>query len=144
MSFSLFKGYTEHGARGLLEQGEIRALSDNEILFNEGDAPNAVFLVLSGGLDVFVERQGRPISVNTILPGKLVGELGWLCEHPRSASVRAHEVSTLVRWKNSAFHGLMLQDFTLFRRVFADALGLLIEREKALVNQVIQGQQGGH
>jgi CRP-like cAMP-binding protein len=141
MSFSLFKGYTEHGVEHVLERSTIQSLAEGELLFKEGEAPSAVFLVLAGSLEVFVERQGRLIPINKMLPGTIVGEMGALCGHPRSASARSMEPTRIVRWENSMFRWLLVGDFSLFERIFGRAIQVLIERERQLIEQVTQAHQ---
>jgi putative ABC transport system ATP-binding protein len=65
-------------------------LHDAQVLFEQGDAPDLVYVVEEGGLEVY---RHRPDGTETILarigPGQYVGEIGPLLGLPRSASVRA-------------------------------------------------------
>ena len=129
----LFKGYTPHGAQRLLDCGEVKELAPGELLFKEGDPPTFVLLVLSGKLQVFVERLGRDVVLTDALPGTILGELAVLCGIPRSASVRVLEKSTVLQWEAEAFRGLLFGDPFLSERIFRQSLRTLIEKERSLI-----------
>src|SRR5213593_1795627 len=101
--FPLFQGYTVHGAQMLLECGDIREYSPGDVLFKEKDNPTCVLLVLTGKMEVFVERQGRDLVLTDAGPGTILGELAVLCGIPRSASVRASERSAVLKWSATDF-----------------------------------------
>jgi CRP-like cAMP-binding protein len=139
-SFSLFQGYTEYGAQELLALGEVKNLEKGQIVFLEGDQPNAVYLVLTGSLEAYLERQGQVIRLHQMPPGTLLGELGVLCDDPRSASVRGVENATVVRWENKAFQRMLMRDFDLVVRIFAKAVQLLKDHEKSLMADIVKAQ----
>ena len=138
LGFGLFSGYTEFGVSCLLEEGQVKTLKAGEMLFREQDAPEGVFLVLTGVLQVFVERQQQEVILNTMPSGTIVGELGVLCSHPRAASVRALEPTTVLRWENGTFRRLLVGNFSLFERIFSKAVRVLIERETASIDLAIR------
>ena len=57
--FPLFKGFTANGAKRLLAAGEVKEHERGNGLMNEGDNSDFVVLVLTGKLEVFVEREGK-------------------------------------------------------------------------------------
>src|SRR6266851_6092524 len=88
-TFPLFKGFTENGTKRLLDAGEVMQYAPGELLLKEGDTAEFVLLVLTGKLEVFVQRQGKDLVLTEAGPGAILGELAVLCGIPRSASVRA-------------------------------------------------------
>ena len=108
--FPLFHGFTLDGARMLLESGEVKEYSPGEVLFKEGDSPTLVLLVLTGKMQVFVERRQRDLVLTDAGPGTILGELAVLCGMPRSASVRATDNSAALQWSAAAFRSLLLRD----------------------------------
>lgn len=62
-----------------------QALPDGAVLFHEGDAADAMFVVLEG--EVEVVHDGRVIE--TVGPGGLVGEMALIEQAPRSATAVA-------------------------------------------------------
>jgi CRP-like cAMP-binding protein len=135
-SFPLFQGFTPAGAKMLLERGEVKKLPTNQPLFKEGDPPACVLLVLTGKLDVYVERQGRDMVLTQAGPGAIVGELAVLCGIPRSASVRASGDAVVLELSSKSFRSLLLSDAFLSERVFRQSLRTLIEKEQSLIESV--------
>jgi len=140
----LFQGYTLDGAQRLIDSGEIKQCAAGEVLFKEGDEPTVVLLVLTGKLQVFVERHGRELILNDEGPSSVLGELAVLCGIPRSASVRVLEDSTILQWEASAFRSLMLRDVFLSERIFRESLRTLIEKEKSLIESLTESKAAGN
>jgi CRP/FNR family cyclic AMP-dependent transcriptional regulator len=140
--FPLFHGFTLDGARMLLACGEVKEYSPGEVLLNEGDSPTFVLLVLTGKMQVFVERQQRDLVLTDAGPGTILGELAVLCGMPRSASVRASENSAALQWSAAAFRSLLLRDAFLSQRIFRESLRTLIEKERSLIDSLIRSQGG--
>jgi len=138
--FPLFKGFTTDGANRLLKSGEIKQHGPGDVLLNEGDAADRVLLLLTGGLEVFVERDGKDLVLTETKPGTVVGELAVLCGIPRSASVRAQENSAVLVWSDEAFRTLLLRDPHLSQRIFGQILRTLVEKESALIDSLITAQ----
>jgi CRP-like cAMP-binding protein len=132
----IFEGYTTHGAQFVLESGEVREHEAGEMLCREGDAAAFVLLVLSGKVEVFVERDGRALSLAEAGPGAIVGELAVLCGIPRAASLRASERLVVLRWSNEGFRRLLVRNAALSERILRQSLRMLIEKEQNLINQL--------
>ncbi len=75
-----------------------KKLADGEHLFRLGDPPDAIYLVLEGELVALVPDPdtGRPVTLNHLRKGDVVGEWGVLTDRPRSASVVAAAPSSLL------------------------------------------------
>lgn len=84
-----------------------RSYLENEIVFDEGEEGQALYIVMSG--KVLVCRQGQPEAgrIAELEPGMLFGELALLDNAPRSAQVRAAENSTLAVFFRADFLGLL-------------------------------------
>ena len=138
--FPLFKGFTVDGARMLLDSGEVKEYLAGEVLLKEGDSPTFVLLVLTGKMQVFVERHRRDWVLADAGAGTILGELAVLCGIPRSASVRATEKSAALEWSAEAFRRLLLRDAFLSQRIFRESLRTLIEKERSLIDSLIRSQ----
>jgi NTE family protein len=86
-------------ARELLASGcNWRSVAGGEALFFEGEASDAVYLLVNGSLAAFQrDAQGVSHAIGQIMAGETVGELGVLISRPRSATVRALRDSELVQ-----------------------------------------------
>lgn len=73
----------------LESMGELQRFEAGELLIQEGEVSDHLYILLSGRLKVFtLSAKGRELVYNTLYPGETFGELA-LDGHPRSASVRA-------------------------------------------------------
>lgn len=136
--FPLFSGFTAHGARMLRERGQLQTRAAGEVLFREGDDPDAVLLVLAGKLQVLVQREGQDLVLTAAGPGAILGELAVLCGIPRSATVRALEESVVLQWNAAAFRSMLLSDANLSQRIFRQALKTLLDSERSMIDSLMQ------
>jgi CRP-like cAMP-binding protein len=132
--FPLFEGHTAQGAQFLIERGEVKEHAAGAVLCREGDAATFVLLVLSGKVEVFVERSGQTLVLTEAGPGSILGELAVLCGIPRSASLRASERLVALHWENEGFRRMLLSNASLSQRILRQSLRTLIEKEQALLN----------
>jgi CRP/FNR family transcriptional regulator, cyclic AMP receptor protein len=140
-TFPLFEGFTTNGANRLLNSGEVKECVAGEVLIKEGDKADFVLLLLTGGLEVFVDRSGNDVVLTESKPGSITGELAVLCGIPRSASVRTQEPSAVLKWDEEAFRTLLLRDPSLGHRIFSQILRTLVDKERALIDSLITAQQ---
>jgi CRP-like cAMP-binding protein len=82
----------------LAVHGEERQLVRGDVLFNEGDPPDALYVVTRGRLAIALSNPiDRRESVIALMEeGDLFGELGLLDDRPRSAMARALEASRVL------------------------------------------------
>ncbi|PKN62011.1 MAG: hypothetical protein CVU57_26325 [Deltaproteobacteria bacterium HGW-Deltaproteobacteria-15] len=136
-TFPLFKGFTPQGAQTLLGYGEVKEYSKGDVLLKEGDSPTFVLVVLTGRMQIYVEREGREMVLNETGPGTILGELAVLACIPRSSSVRASEKSAVLHWSAKAFRDLLLWDPFLSERILRESIRNLIGKEKSLIDSLI-------
>lgn len=73
----------------ICDRGDVQQFAKGEILFEEGDAPDGIYVLLDGKLKVYSEApNGRELVFNVLEPGDVLGEM-LLDGGLRSASVRA-------------------------------------------------------
>ncbi len=86
------------GLRALAATGHEHHLIRGDVLFNEGDAPDELYLVLRGRLAIAIanpiDRRESVVALMEI--GDLFGEMGLLDDGPRSALARALEPTTVL------------------------------------------------
>jgi CRP/FNR family cyclic AMP-dependent transcriptional regulator len=89
---------------GLLHEREYLA---GEIVFDEGEEGQALYVVLKGR--VLICRQGDPVDgrIAEIPAGALFGELALLDGVPRTAQARALDNCTIAALARSDFNGLL-------------------------------------
>lgn len=83
-------------------------LPGGETLFEEGDPGDALYVLLSGSLGVYVNRPGGTVELLTLLgPGEIVGEMGVIASMNRSATIRAIRDSELLGFSKESFNRLL-------------------------------------
>jgi NTE family protein len=100
----------EASREALSRQLEPVVLTGGATLFREGDAPDAMYVVLSGCLAAHQNEPDGPRLLGQILAGETVGETGVITGQPRSASVRALRDCELVRISRASFEQLAERD----------------------------------
>jgi CRP-like cAMP-binding protein len=139
-TFPLLQGFTANGTRRLLDAGEVINLAAGDVLLKEGEPAEFAVLILKGEVEVFIEREGKRLALTEAMPGTILGELALLCGIPRSASARATEDSTVLKWSDESLHTLLLRDRSLAQRIFRETLRTLVEKERELVDSLVKSQ----
>ncbi len=94
---SAFSGLGPESYRRVASLFTEQALAPGEILAHEGDAGDALFLVIEGSLRLSTRKE-NPLNVldlGSIGPGGIAGELALLTAHPRAATMTAEGASVV-------------------------------------------------
>ena len=93
----LFQAVSPDELTELARHAGTRRLVRGDILFNEGEEPDALYVVLRGRVAIANKSfDGRESVVALMEPGDLFGEMGMLDGRPRSAEGRALEPSEVL------------------------------------------------
>jgi NTE family protein len=109
---SMFDGLDADACAALEREAERVHLPAGGVLFEQGDAADALYVVLSGSLGVLVgdssegDAETRRL-VNQIYAGQTVGEMALVSERARSATVVASRDTSLLRITKDAFARLV-------------------------------------
>ncbi|MCT7951059.1 mechanosensitive ion channel [Ancylothrix sp. C2] len=103
-----FQNLTDLELRQLIEIGYRKRLLASEILFHEGDPGNAFYIILSGSVEVYVEKINKHLT--NLTAGKFFGELALMLGIPRTATVRAKEETILFVITNKGFEKLLREN----------------------------------
>jgi len=75
---------------------EAKKIVKDTYLFREGDAPDAMYIVKTGGFAITKTKGNSEIVLAEIAPGAMVGEMALFDNRPRSASVKATKDSEVI------------------------------------------------
>jgi CRP-like cAMP-binding protein len=95
-----------------------------EVLFRQGDAGDAAFVLLSGRAAILVDSEKGPIQVAEIADNGIVGEIAILCDMSRSATVQAVTAVEALRIGKEEFLKLLLD----FPEMTVEMVRVLAER----------------
>jgi len=93
----------------LSDQMHALALPGGATLFAAGDAPDALYVLLSGCLGAFAPGNDAR-AIGQVVAGETVGETGLLTASPRSATIRALRDCELLRLDRAAFDQLGVRE----------------------------------
>lgn len=104
----LFSMLGEKGLSYLSDIAEKHTYEKNVIVFHKGDPGNALIVLLSGKLRIFLSHEdGREITLSYLKPYDYLGEISILDDSPRSASVQAVERSQVYTIHKERFRDLL-------------------------------------
>lgn len=79
-------------------------------LFRQGDVADAAYIIIEGAAEVIIDTPRGPITVTTLGVNDFVGEIGIICDVPRTATVRAVARLTTLKITKELFLQ-MISDF---------------------------------
>ncbi|MBN1873788.1 MAG: cyclic nucleotide-binding domain-containing protein [Anaerolineae bacterium] len=124
----ILKLFQENGTQVILETGEV--------LCRQGDPSNAVYLVINGGLTVYVKdtETSEPMLLNCVEAGEFLGELGAITGHPRSATLIANQRSVLQCIPTPEFKTLLVEKPELAQVMVATTRDHLVSADVARIH----------
>jgi CRP-like cAMP-binding protein len=108
-------------------------------LFHQGDMPDAAYIIIDGSADVMLDTPRGRVTVATIGRNELVGEIGIICDVPRTATVLAK--SRLVTLKvNKDLLLRMITDFPTMAIEIMRVLAHRLEHTNAQLREAVTQQ----
>ncbi|MDI6788037.1 MAG: cyclic nucleotide-binding domain-containing protein [Planctomycetota bacterium] len=105
----LFAGLTEDELKALSAICQEKEFKNGEIVFAEGSAANELFIVEAGAINVQLKVASYldHLTVHTVIPKEIFGELAFIDDVPRSATTKCVKDSKVVIINQSEFEGLV-------------------------------------
>ena len=105
----LFENQPPEVIRAVLSQGQLQEFGPGDVLFQQGDEGDRLFVVKSGVLEVVAAPAdgSEPVVVAYLGTGEVIGELALLTGSPRSATVRSPEHAEVFAVDKAVFLDLM-------------------------------------
>jgi CRP/FNR family cyclic AMP-dependent transcriptional regulator len=132
----LFSGLADGTLERIAYHSRLRRLERGELLFNQSDPADAVYIVYSGCIALFLATpDGKELVINEMDPGDCFGELSLITHQPRSTSAMARETSSVIAIPSDRFIEMLKDEPELLQRILAltaQRLRMSSERESAL------------
>jgi MFS family permease len=93
----IFGGASRATLENLAEVSAAEPVAAGTAVISEGEAPDDLFVVISGTLEAWVDDGGAPRVVGALGPGDYFGEIGLFRGVPRTATVRCAAEGELLR-----------------------------------------------
>ncbi|MBD2393314.1 mechanosensitive ion channel [Cyanobacterium aponinum FACHB-4101] len=124
-----FQDFNEIEIRKLIESGYRKNLEKEQILFKENEIGDTFYIILSGKVEVFVEKINK--HLNYLKAGSFFGELSLMLGMPRTATVKAVEPTILFSINQANFRKLLMKNPELYDLI----VNKLSERKNELVER---------
>jgi signal transduction histidine kinase len=93
----IFAELSEDDLCWIAESGSPLELASGELLAEEGEPGDALFVIVTGELQVVKKSQSAEVPIAVLGPGEIVGEMAIFEAQPRNASVRAVTPTRVIR-----------------------------------------------
>ena len=103
-----------------------------EILFNQGDLADAAYIILDGAADIVVNTPNGPLTVAEVGRDAFVGEIGILCDVPRTATIVAKQSLTTLKITKDLFFRMV----TDFPSIAIEVMRVLAQRLEHTTEQL--------
>ena len=117
----LIAGMPDEALQALAQRAALRSLPARCPVIREGDLPQALYLVISGKVKVFLGSGDEEVLLATKGPGDYFGEM-MLDDRPRSASVTTLEPSTFAVLSREVFTGFLRENPDVALRLIRDLI----------------------
>ena len=118
-SSPIFAGLAEEELAALAQIALEQEYEPGEILFEEGQPPHHLYIILRGKVAVFHRVGDEERAVAYLGEKECVGEMTILDDEPRSASVKAAEKTVALKVDRESFRELILErpqiSFAIFK-----------------------------
>ncbi|MCB9991285.1 MAG: cyclic nucleotide-binding domain-containing protein [Rhodospirillales bacterium] len=68
-----------------------------DLVIRQGDRGNDAYLIQSGKVRVYTEKDGREVELGKLGPGDICGEMALIVDEPRSATIQALENTNFIK-----------------------------------------------
>ena len=125
---TIFRRLSPEDRQRLAAVGNLREYGKGDLLFNEGDAPDHLYTIVTGRVKVFkMTARGTDIILEIFGPGDPVGAVAVYEARPYPASAVALEPTTCVMIPRQAFFVLLEAHPTLVRGLLVGLTHRLME-----------------
>src|ERR687890_876821 len=129
----LFAGLSEEDLKQLYQMAETVTVPAGQLVLQEGDPGDALYVVLDGELEITKRQGGQDILLAVSRAGEFLGEMSLLEQRPRSASVRTLQESRLLVISQAAFQTLLTSSPSAPLKILHTVTSRLRSTESALI-----------
>jgi CRP/FNR family cyclic AMP-dependent transcriptional regulator len=105
----------------------------NTVIFTEGSYEKVMYIVIDGGVEIYVDRNGEEFTLATILQYDFFGEMAIYRNRPRSASAKTISDTKLVLIKSR----VQLEQFIIENPSFAGKMMVIMGNRLANTNDLL-------
>ncbi len=106
----------------LVHEAKFKRYAIGEVIFSEGDAPDALYMIRRGSVTVSRRVAGKELVAAYVSAGNYIGEMALVSNTPRAATVRAAAPTEVVLLEADRFRAVLAQNPTLLSELAGDYL----------------------
>jgi CRP-like cAMP-binding protein/Fe-S-cluster-containing hydrogenase component 2/thioredoxin reductase len=106
----------------LVHEAKFKRYAIGEVIFNEGDAPDALYMIRRGSVTVSRQVAGKELVSAYVSAGNYIGEMALVSNTPRTATVRAAAPTEAVLLEADRFRAVLAQNPALLSELTGDYL----------------------
>jgi CRP-like cAMP-binding protein len=134
-----FVGFSDAEIEVIAKAGQVQQVGSGENLIEEGGAGHSAYIVLSGDGDVFKRgpESGKQHHLAKVESGQILGEIGLLLEHSRSATIKAGHEFVVFELSQDAFNGLLDANDSAARKLLATIARHVARRSREVNDRLV-------
>jgi CRP-like cAMP-binding protein len=132
----VFNGFPDEDLKMVSTSGSLETLDSNLIFLHEGDAPNTLYVIIRGKVEVFLPKKiahtnkerATKVTLCEMTQGDCLGEYSLLDNNPASASAITLEPTDLFKMSKRSFDVIINSNDRLAKILYHNILLVLIKR----------------
>jgi len=129
---ALVKGLSSGQLETFYNAGELVSVGAGDLLIQEGQGSNYLYLVLSGKLEIYHPDIQENFTLALCNPGEYVGEYAFIDAEPASATVKVTQPSEFFRIRHENAKLLFKSDADMGQVVYRNLLTNLVTRLRSM------------
>lgn len=125
---TVFEGLSEDEWQMVIRNAQHIPFAKGDVLLKEGEIDDAVYIVVSGQVEVISSQSSSRKRIATIDEGSVFGEVAFFDSKPRSASVRAVVDGQVLRLSRKGFEQISAWNPNLAQQFLFDLGNILAHR----------------
>ncbi|XP_060961425.1 potassium channel AKT1 isoform X2 [Cannabis sativa] len=99
----LFRGVSKDLLFQLVSEMKAEYIPPKEDVILQNEAPTDLYILVTGAVELIIQRSGVEQAIGEAKNGDVVGEIGLLCYRPQPFTVRTKRLSQLLRLNRTSF-----------------------------------------
>jgi CRP-like cAMP-binding protein len=130
----LFEGLSREQLRILAFGAETLRVAPGRELYHEGSPADCAFVVVSGRIAIFRDREGERVPLGVAVPHDLLGQYALITDIRRMTSAAAEVESAVMRLNRKLFRRILEEypeaAYQLHQRIATDLQSMIAEIER--------------
>lgn len=114
---------------------ERRFIPKGQIIIHNGEYGQEAFLIQSGQVQVYITKEDKDVELARLGAGQIVGEMAFIFDGPRTASVRATQDSNLIVISRQQFQEKLKESDPTVRAIVQMLSQRIVDANNTLLNK---------